>query len=176
LLTNESFAFVITFLDYIVTADLSLVPNSYSVEADTYKFTSVCSATFDAVYNASENRYSNKYAAATILAIGLLCSAYIAGGKTRRLCTGNKEDVEDVENDFLEMNKREDDMESKAIEAEASTSQSNAIVPNEKIQSKRHFPDFFRRQTKSKPITEEISSIPTTADSTVDQRNVFVAL
>ena len=165
-------------LDYIVKADLSLVPDSYSIEADTYKFTSVCSATFDAVYNESESRYSNKYAAATILAIGLLCSAYVAGGKTRRLCTGNKEDANDAENDFVELKKMEDDTERKPIESEVTIPQPNVNVQDEKTQSKRLFPEFFRRHTKVKPKTKVSDSNSATgnAESAVDQMNAFVAL
>lgn len=159
-----------------MTADLSLVPDSYSAEGETYKFTSVCSATFNAIYNESENRYSNKYAAATILAIGLICSAYVAGGKTRRLCTGNKEDVDEAENDFMEMNKIDENAEGKAIESEVSTSPSQADILKEKIQSKRHFPDFFRRQTKPKPITNGTDTSSTTNISVLDQRNAFLAV
>ena len=159
-----------------MTADLSLVPDSYSVEADSYKFTSVCSATFDAVYDANGNRYSNKYAAATILAIGLLFSVYVAGGKTRRLCTGNKESTNDEENDFVEMNKIDDDADMMEIESEVSVSPSNGKVQKEKGQAKRLFPDFFRRQTKSKPTIEGANSISTVSHTAIDQRNAFVAL
>lgn len=164
------------FLDYIVKADLSLVPDSYSVDADTYKFTSVCSATFNAVYDASENRYSNKYAAATILAVGLLCSVYIAGGKTRRICTGSKEDMNDVESDFVEMNKIDEEAERKTIQLEESTSQTNSSFPNEKRPSKKLFADFFRRQAKSKPTVERTDSVASNTDSVVHQRNAFVVM
>jgi hypothetical protein len=163
------------FADYIVTADLSLVPDSYSVEGETYKFTSVCSATFDAVYNASDNRYTNKYAAATILAIGLLCSAYVAGGKTRRLCTGNREDTNDVENDFVEMNKIDDDAEKNVLKNEVVTSQLNENFRKETTQSKRLFPDFFRRQVKPEPMSTVTESIAI-ACTEKDQKNTFVAL
>ena len=166
------------FVDYIVTADLSLVPNSYSSVGETYKFTSVCSATFDAVYDASTNRYTNKYAAATILAIGVLCSAYIAGGKRRRICTGNDEEADEANNDFVEMNKIDEEAETEAIESHVSITQStgNSNLPMDKRQSKKHFPDFFRRQPKEKSVSKGTDAALTTPDSVVDRSGAFVSV
>jgi hypothetical protein len=158
------------FVDYIVTADLSLVPGSKSMQADTYKFTSVCSATFDALYDETESRYSTKYAAAAIFAVGLLCSTYI-GGKSRRLCTGSEIEAENEGNNFIEMNKVDEVAEEVAIASELSESPVKINAVSDKTKSTRIFPAIFRRQTKPNAHSQVDEITSTTTISVVEIRD-----
>jgi hypothetical protein len=158
------------FLDYIVSAELSLVPSGKSYYADTYKFTTVCTATFNAIYDANESRYSNKYAAATLLAIGLLFSAYVFGGKTRRLCTGNG-DTEDekIESNFVDMNKTENEFETALTELEPSTPDSDNIENVQKRRFGKLFTALFRRKTNIDTDASRKFSSTETVDSGVSE-------
>jgi hypothetical protein len=147
--TNMLYCF--NFTDYIVTAEVSLVPTSKSLTADTYKFTSVCNASFNAVYDESEmQKYSNAYAAATIVVIGLLCSAYFVGGKTRRLCTGKSDEESEIGSNFVEMNKIDEETDGNEIESELSIFPADVQAETENRNTKNPFPIFFRRQAKEK--------------------------
>lgn len=153
----------------MVAAELSLVPGAHSVYVDTYKFTTICSASFNAVqdqYNSS--RYSNRYAAALVLTVGLLCGVYVAGGKTRRLCTEGDDETEVVEkpdNHFVIMNsiERELEKDSEMEPTTASLSEFKERSPRSRGFAKLSISRFFRRQTRDSVVAQRHS-----ASSTID--------
>ena len=84
--------------------------------------------------------------------------------------------MNDVEGDFVEMNKIDEEAERKTIQLEESTSQTNSNFPNEKRPSKKLFADFFRRQAKAKPTSEGTDSVLVKSDSVANQRTAFVVM
>lgn len=189
--------YFITSIDYIVSAELALVPGSYSVDGDTYKFTSVCTATFNAIFDETEQRYSTKYAAASVLAaVGLLFSAYCAGGKVRRICTassvdGSQDDdamTKDSNHDFIEMNKIDEDAETSIMSSDPSLVSSlpmdeRSIATKDSRRqtnnntNKKFFPTIFRNNnTRKKAANGREISIISTADAGVEIRDYSVAI
>jgi hypothetical protein len=153
----------------MVAAELSLVPGAHSIYVDTYKFTTLCTASFNAVQDQYNNsRYSNRYAAAIVLSFGLLCGVYFASGKTRRLCTEGDDETADVakpDNHFVIMNTVERELE-KNSEQElrtASLSECKERSPRSSVLAKISISRFFRRQTRNTVAAQRHS-----ASSTVD--------
>jgi hypothetical protein len=153
----------------MVAAELSLVPGAHSVYVDTYKFTTVCTASFNAVQDQNNSsRYSNRYAAAIVLTVGLLCGVFVAGGKARRLCTEGDDEattVQKADNHFVIMNTVERDSEND-LEPElttASLSECKERSPRPRGLAKFSISRFFRRQTRENVVAQRHS-----ASSTVD--------
>lgn len=156
-------------LDYMVAAELSLVPGAHSVYVDTYKFTTICTASFNAVQDQYNNtRYSNRYAAAFVLTVGLICGAFVVGGKTRRLCTEGDEEAaiaEKPDNHFVIMHtvEREIENDTEQEPTTASLSVFKEQSPRARGLSRFSITKFFRRQTRETVVTQRHS-----ASSTVD--------
>ena len=169
--TNDISNMNVQFAGYMVAAELSLVPGAHSTVADTYKFTSICTASFNAVEDqyANSSRYSNRYAAALVLTVGLL-GAFLVGGKTRRLCTEGERETEaeaETPNDsFVIMQTLE-----KGYEEESELQTPNTSIPDLKQRTLRRgglaklsiISNFFRRQTRCTATSPRHS-----ASSTVD--------
>lgn len=164
----------------MVAAELSLVPGAHSVYVDTYKFTTVCTASFNAVQvqNNNNSRYSNRYAAALVLGVGLLCGIFVAGGKTRRLCTEGDEEttlVEKPDNHFVIMNtvERELEKDSEQELIDVSLSDLKERSPRSRGLAKFSISRFFRRHTRDPAIVQRHSA-SATVDSGVRENECSV--
>lgn len=155
----------------MISVDVTLLPTGKSYQADTYKYKTACTASFDAVYDPTENRYETQYAAAAIIvAAGVMFGVFITRKDRRLLCSPaclNKDDPV-LAGHFETMN---DTFELPRVQAtDLETERSNALNKHQQVQRKRGMLRSllaFIRRRKNSPETLCDCGSPPSMDSGV---------